>query len=482
MLRWMVGAGAVAVASPAVGWRAVAVEPVMSPGVAAASPEVTRSPVASPGAGPVPVAMIRTSWSTDPWTLGSYSYLPVGATPRLRRTLATPVADRLFFAGEATDSGDPATVQGAIASGLRAATQVRGVARHGERIGVVGAGVAGLAAARAMVDGGFEVVVLEARERIGGRVATTRPDGWGLPVELGANWVQAPGRSGLRERLAAADVENVPFDWDRQLLLGADGRPIEHPWRTLGPGVRAVGQAIRWADKREHDRSIAAALRASGAAGRVEPLVLAHALDVEIATEYGASAGELSAWWGTAEGHNGPDWLVIGGYGGLADGLATGLDVRLSTPVVSLAWDPDGVTLVPGAADGSAGTGGAALRVDRVVIAVPLGVLQANRPSFVPALPDDHQAAISSLAMGLLDKVWLRFAAPLRTSGELVWTRLAPAGTPFVEWYDLWPLTGEPVVLGLLGGPTAHAWARRSDAEVLAAAATSLAGFAAAGA
>ena len=469
LLRLMVGAAAAVAASPAVAWRAAAASP---------APSAIAAPSGAPA--PAPVAMIRTSWSADPWTLGSYSYLPVGATPRLRRTLATPVADRLFFAGEATDTGDPATVQGAIASGQRAAAQVLALTEPGERIGVVGAGVAGLAAARDLADAGLEVIVLEARDRIGGRVATIRPDGWEMPVELGANWVQAPARSGLRARLDAVGVENVPFDWDRQLLLDAVGNPIAHPWRTLGSGVRAIGEAIRWADKREHDRSIVAALAGSGAADGVDPLVLAHALEVEIATEYGASGAELSAWWGTAEGHSGSDWLVIGGYGGLADGLATGLDVRLSWPVASVTWDADGVALAPAVSDVAGSTGEPAEVVDRVVVAVPLGVLQADRPAFVPALPVDHRAAIVGLAMGLLDKVWLRFEAPLRSGSELVWTRLAPEGTPFTEWYDLWPLTGEPVVLGLLGGETARAWAARSDDEVWAAAVASLAVFAAA--
>ncbi|MFZ1542359.1 MAG: FAD-dependent oxidoreductase, partial [Candidatus Microthrix parvicella] len=73
----------------------------------------TRQPV------PEPTAMVRTNWSKDPWARGSYSYLPVGATPELRRALGTPIDDRLFFAGEATDLGDPGTVHGARASGMR---------------------------------------------------------------------------------------------------------------------------------------------------------------------------------------------------------------------------------------------------------------------------------------------------------------------------------------------------------------------------
>ena len=139
---------------------------------------------ASPGATPArpgdvrvpqPAAMIRTSWSTDPWSRGSYSFLPVGATPAMRRALAQPVQGRLFFAGEATDEAGPSTVHGAQASGNRVARQVREAAAPGEQIVVVGAGIAGITAAAALAEAGFRVRVLEARDRIGGRLDTVQP-------------------------------------------------------------------------------------------------------------------------------------------------------------------------------------------------------------------------------------------------------------------------------------------------------------------
>ncbi|MGB8861460.1 MAG: FAD-dependent oxidoreductase, partial [Ilumatobacteraceae bacterium] len=79
---------------------------------------------AAAGVLPPPAGMVRTSWSTDPWTLGSYSYLQVGATPQHRADLATPIDDVLFFAGEALDPDNPSTVHGAQASGLAAAALV----------------------------------------------------------------------------------------------------------------------------------------------------------------------------------------------------------------------------------------------------------------------------------------------------------------------------------------------------------------------
>ena len=74
-------------------------------------------PPAPGGAVPEPTGRLITRWLEDPFARGSYSYLAVGATPDLRRALAAPVDERLWFAGEAASSDAPATVHGALLSG-----------------------------------------------------------------------------------------------------------------------------------------------------------------------------------------------------------------------------------------------------------------------------------------------------------------------------------------------------------------------------
>ena len=73
---------------------------------------------------PDPTGVLIQRWSQDPHTRGSYSFVPVGSSPDARDALAQPVNDRLFFAGEATNRRNPATVHGAYESGLRVANQV----------------------------------------------------------------------------------------------------------------------------------------------------------------------------------------------------------------------------------------------------------------------------------------------------------------------------------------------------------------------
>jgi hypothetical protein len=91
--------------------------------------------------------MVRTSWSTDPWTLGSYSFLGVGATPQLRATLAEPLSGgALHLAGEHVATTSPATVNGAAESGNAAADRILDDVDGPERIVVVGAGMGAVTA------------------------------------------------------------------------------------------------------------------------------------------------------------------------------------------------------------------------------------------------------------------------------------------------------------------------------------------------
>ena len=153
-----------------------------------------------------PTAFARTSWSTDPFALGSYSYLaPSALGTEAREQLAAPVG-RLHLAGEATSSEAPATTHGALASGLRAAEEV---AEIGGSVVVIGAGFAGLAAARALVDEGLEVIVVEARDRLGGRAHTI--DLAGTPADLGPSWVHGVSDNLVADLAAEVNrgVENI---------------------------------------------------------------------------------------------------------------------------------------------------------------------------------------------------------------------------------------------------------------------------------
>ena len=434
---------------------------------------------------PTPAAMIRTSWSTDPLAFGSYSYMAVGADPKMRNALASPLGNRVFFAGEATSLENPATVHGAQSSGVRVAKEIldelaASKPTGSEKILVIGAGIAGVTAAQELTEAGHEVTLLEASDRVGGRIKTVQPTGWPLPIELGASWVHDTSASELAAELAELGVATSPFDYE-QSALGTNGEPVDNIDQAVEPAQETVELATAWANDQDTDLSLAQAIEQSGAAEETEvtPQVLAAVLNGEIATEYGASADELSAWWGQDEGSEGDDLLVTGGYGQLVTSPAKDLTVKLNHNVSSVRWNESGVTVTHSDSTEES-------TADRVVVTVPLGVLKAASIDFDPPLPTAKQAAITAIGMGVLDKFWFRFDEQFWSNETLMWTQISPnpasaAEQPFTEWFNMAPLTGEPVLLALLGGPTARAWAIRSDEEVQSTAMSALQNFLQAG-
>lgn len=441
---------------------------------------------------PRPIAFERTAWSTDPFARGAFSFQAVGSTPEQRVALAQPVDERIFFAGEHTDDLNPGTVQGALASGRRAVAEVLAIGGPGERIAVVGAGIAGATAARDLADAGFSVVVVEGRDRAGGRLDTIETDNWPVPVELGASWVYDASRNSVAAELAAVDVDAQTFDFSFEQRT-PDGAVVEP--KPVGPD--AVTAALAWAAPQPADLSLLASLAGSGAAelsddpdeaGVSDASRLAGYVTTNVTVQSGADASGLSSWFpGNPTRSPEDDRFVTGGYKTLVTSRLEGLDVLPSSTVSNITTTERGVSLRMGR--------GESLSADRVVVTVPLGVLQANSIEFTPPLPFTHRDAISALGMGAQEKIVLHFQEPFWSTEATVWTVLPGTATnfeasptpapetgeeanPLVQlWYNLEPLTGEPILVGVIGGDAAVRMAELRDDEVLAGALASLEPF-----
>lgn len=438
----------------------------------APSPTPDRSPTPKPTSDAItPAAFARSSWSTDPFALGAASFTPVGTQATARDALAEPIDDRLFLSGEATDSEAPGTMAAALRSGERAAEQLLRAADAGERVAVIGAGLAGATAASRLVAEGLQVTVFEARDRVGGRIHSVVDDkAWPFPAQLGG-WLFGASDNALLDSLNALDIRTAP-------IAGS-------LWRSSEGDVGAVSAepvqaAIATAQQGLTDTSLEDALTAAGA-DPTEPGLAA--LLASIAASSGADADEASTWF--------PPILPADEYTApLADltpvieGLLEGAKLSLSSPVSRVAYDEAGVSL--GIASGES------LSFDRVLITVPLGVLKSEGLQFAPALPFGHRGAIDDLGMGRIETVWLRFDDPLtaavppaegETEGETdaaaepaIW-HVVGGDVSIRTWINLAPATGENIVVGLVGGDAAADFAELDDQKALEAAIASLAPF-----
>ncbi|UOQ90407.1 FAD-dependent oxidoreductase [Agromyces endophyticus] len=362
----------------------------------------TPAPTATPGGVPLPTAMRRSRWATDPFARGAFGFRAVDTTPELRQSLAEPVGDRIWFAGEACSADAPGTLQGALRSGVEAAASLMSIAEPGERVAVIGAGLAGLAASRELDRAGFEVIVVEARTRIGGRIESVGDDAFGRPVELGALFVDDD--DALAALLDEASVSTVPFN-RRTETRTLDGRTVTVP--ATGPD--AVAAAHAWAGEQADDVSLAAALMGAGmlppTGGEVEGVDpgewLTHTVRTSVEPFTGAGSTLVSANTDFAGLAAAPRRLVTGRLADVTDLLADGLDIAVGSAVTQLNATDRRVSLRLDS--------GESVSADRAIVAVPLGVLQSDAFAFDPPLPAGHLRALGELRTGAVDLVWLRF-------------------------------------------------------------------------
>ncbi|WP_235933289.1 flavin monoamine oxidase family protein [Paragemmobacter ruber] len=337
-------------------------------------------------------------------------------------------------------------------------------AMAGRRVAVIGAGMAGIAAARALQAGGAEVTVIEARDRIGGRVWTDR--GWpGLPVDMGASWIHGVTGNPLTALARTAGAALHPTDYESAAAFGA-GR--EQPYPAEPWGMLARAQERAW--EAGADMSLRAAVEAlprwqkmTGA----ERDAFRAAVHRMVEHEYGADWGALSARsYDDSAAFDGGDALFPGGYDQLARHAAQGLRVRLGAVVRAVQAARSGVRLT--FADG------AVAEADAVVCTLPLGVLQAGDVTFDPPLAPARQAAIGALGMGILNKCWLRFDAPPPVPAADWILNLGPPHDLWPEWVNPSAAAPAPLLLAFNAGTRADAVEVMDDAATRASAAEAL--------
>jgi monoamine oxidase len=323
---------------------------------------------------------------------------------------------------------------------------------------VVGAGVAGLTAARLLAKGGHRVVVLEARDRLGGRVTTDRSQG--LPTDLGASWIHGIDDSPVAAAAEAFGMRTMEF------TVGGyqpDSRPIAY---YAPDGTRLSDAAAqRYIDDiHAVDATLLGIIAESGPDASYRDVTDAaiaaqnwddergqrvrEYLEHRTEEQYGAWIEDLAAHGLDDDVANGDEVVFPDGYDALAAHLAEGLDVRLNQVVSRVRWSAEGVDVT---------TGQTTLTADNAVVTVPVGVLRS--PDFViePPLPEPNAGALSRLEMNAFEKVVLRFRTKFWDDDVYAIRQQGPEGAWWHSWYDLTHLHGVPTLLTFAAGPAAVA-------------------------
>ncbi|KAL3818780.1 hypothetical protein ACJIZ3_004685 [Penstemon smallii] len=328
---------------------------------------------------------------------------------------------------------------------------------------IVGAGLAGLAAARQLRSFGFKVVILEGRNRPGGRVYSQKmgQNGKYAAVDLGGSVITGIHANplGVLARQLSIPLHKVR---DKCPLYKPDGTPVD---KEIDTNVELIFNKLL--DKVGQLREIMGGFANNISLGSVlETLRQLYAvarsneerqlLDWHFANLEFSNAGSLSnlsaAYWDQDDPYEmgGDHCFLAGGNVGLIRALCKDIPIFYGKTVQTIRYGNEGVEVI---------AGNQAFQADMVLCTVPLGVLKRKKISFEPELPERKLAAIERLGFGLLNKVAMVFphnfwGEDLDTFGSL--REFSHRRGEFFLFYSYHTVSGAPVLVALVAGEAAQ--------------------------
>ena len=258
-------------------------------------------------------------------------------------------------------------------------------------VAVIGAGGAGIAAARALRDAGLAVQLLEARQRVGGR-AYTDSTTLGVPADLGAAWLHFADENrwtGIARAQGRRIIERDP-GWGARGLVG--GRvPDDASRADSEAGFERCWSLLEAAAEGGLDVPVSRLLADEPFRRRFDA-VMTWIMGVESCA---VSSLDIARY-----ADSNADWAVAEGLGSVIAGAAEGLAVSLDTTVTAIDWDDDGVRIT---------TSRGLVEARAAIVTLPTSVLAREAIRFTPPLPAAHRNAIESLPLGSNNKVFFRF-------------------------------------------------------------------------
>jgi monoamine oxidase len=322
---------------------------------------------------------------------------------------------------------------------------------------VIGAGMAGATAARALARAGFAVSVLEGTQRLGGRVYTLR-DFCGAPVEAGAEFIHGVGAETWADaRAAGLTVRPSPHTRDTMFNIGHGAHWL--PRVVLHPGVWPTYTILRrLARMQPPDMSARQFIERRGYRGRARTLA-----QMVLTAHLPGSIDEVGVLGLLEDGvlklETGLNHRINEGYDRLVAHIGGGLDIEYGFVAHTIEWSPAGVTV--------RSTDGRERSARTAVSTLPVGVLQSGTVRFIPELPEGKRSALQSMVMGPVLKILLRFEERFWPQG--LSTLGCGVGPVTLYWNVFYRASDtQPVLTAYCTGPRAAALSQVSEEDAAA--------------
>ncbi|WP_162902176.1 flavin monoamine oxidase family protein [Facilibium subflavum] len=337
---------------------------------------------------------------------------------------------------------------------------------------IIGAGVSGLAAARNLILNGFDVLVLEARDYIGGRVVSEHFAG--ATVDLGASWIHGVEENPITRLATKHDIATQrsqmcgpsPDNILHRTIFDENFTRLTHEAKLEIASVMADFLDYLSSVQSEDDlhlKSISDLKRCFmilyGDKAEKYQQHIDYLVDTIFLYEFAVEADDLSAESYHAD-HDfaGHDRLFPKGYGQIAYVLAQGVDILLNQVVQQIEYSADMAKVITQDQQYSA---------SYVLVSVPLGVLKRGDIGFEPYLPRLKREALHALQMGTLNKIYLAFDHVFWDKQAQSIACLSDQHKIAREMINLYPMTERPILAAFTAGEFAESMERLSDQELV---------------
>ena len=271
---------------------------------------------------------------------------------------------------------------------------------NGKSVIVIGAGISGLAAAKKLKDKGFNVIVLEAQEKIGGRIRTDRS--LGMAFDEGASWIHGPKGNPITNLASQAGVNTYLTDDDSLKVFDNNGTAYSDTFldaqytqfENVLNVVRSAGTQIK------SFQAVFNSLYPTLENNRLWKYMLSAYLEFDTGSDISTLS---SKFFDDDEAFSGNDVIVTDGYEKIANVLGQGLNIKLNSRVTEINYT---------ATKSLVKVNGDSIEADYVIVSVPLGVLKKNSIAFTPILPTAKLSAIQNTKMGNVNKFLFIWKTP----------------------------------------------------------------------